>query len=71
MVLAGNASWIFRFTPYLVFGVAVLAGGIVPKIIPLLKNFMKTFCHKGKMQHLLKKIPVFVVMDENSAMKGL
>ena len=28
--LAENASWIFRFTPYLVFGVSVLAGGIIP-----------------------------------------
>lgn len=30
IVLAENASWIFRFTPYLVFGVIVLAGGIIP-----------------------------------------
>lgn len=30
VVLAENASWIFRFTPYLVFGVAVLPGGIIP-----------------------------------------
>jgi formate hydrogenlyase subunit 4 len=30
LVLAENASWIFRFTPYLVFGTAVLAGGIIP-----------------------------------------
>jgi formate hydrogenlyase subunit 4 len=30
IVLAENASWIFRFTPYLVFGTAVLAGGIIP-----------------------------------------
>ncbi|HTZ18609.1 MAG TPA: NADH-quinone oxidoreductase subunit H [Dissulfurispiraceae bacterium] len=30
VVLAENASWIFRFTPYLVFGTAVLAGGIIP-----------------------------------------
>lgn len=30
VTLAENASWIFRFTPYLVFGTAVLAGGIVP-----------------------------------------
>lgn len=32
VVLAENASWIFRFTPYLVFGTAVLAGGIIPII---------------------------------------
>jgi formate hydrogenlyase subunit 4 len=30
VALAENASWIFRFTPYLVFGVAVLVGGIIP-----------------------------------------
>lgn len=30
IVLAENASWIFRFTPYVVFGSAVLAGGIIP-----------------------------------------
>lgn len=30
LMIAENASWIFRFTPYLVFGVAVLAGGIIP-----------------------------------------
>ncbi len=30
IVLAENASWIFRFTPYLVFGIAILAGGIIP-----------------------------------------
>lgn len=30
VLLAENASWVFRFTPYLVFGTAVLAGAIVP-----------------------------------------
>ncbi len=30
VVLAENASWIFRFTPYLVFGTALLTGGIIP-----------------------------------------
>ncbi len=30
VILAENASWIFRFTPYLVFATAVLAGCIVP-----------------------------------------
>jgi formate hydrogenlyase subunit 4 len=32
VTLAENASWIFRFMPYLVFGVSVMAGGIVPII---------------------------------------
>lgn len=30
IILAENASWIFRFTPYIVFGTAVLAAGIIP-----------------------------------------
>ena len=32
IVMAENASWLFRFTPYLVFGVTVMVGGIVPLI---------------------------------------
>jgi formate hydrogenlyase subunit 4 len=32
ILLAENASWIFRFTPYLVFGTAVLAGAIIPML---------------------------------------
>ncbi len=32
VTLAENASWIFRFTPYLIFGVSVMAGAIIPII---------------------------------------
>lgn len=32
VILAENASWIFRSTPYIVFGVTVLIGGIIPFI---------------------------------------
>jgi formate hydrogenlyase subunit 4 len=32
VILAENASWIFRATPYIVFGVTVLIGGIIPFI---------------------------------------
>lgn len=32
IVLAENASWIFRFTPYLVFGTAIIAGAVVPML---------------------------------------
>lgn len=32
VVLAENASWIFRFTPYLVFGTMLMAGAIIPFI---------------------------------------
>jgi len=32
VVLAENASWVFRVTPYIVFGVTVMAGGVIPLI---------------------------------------
>jgi formate hydrogenlyase subunit 4 len=32
IVLAENASWLFRFTPYLTFGVMIIAAGIIPLI---------------------------------------
>ncbi|MBI5886997.1 MAG: NADH-quinone oxidoreductase subunit H [Deltaproteobacteria bacterium] len=32
VVLAGNASWIFRSAPYVAFGATVLAGAIIPVI---------------------------------------
>ncbi|MBF0591397.1 MAG: NADH-quinone oxidoreductase subunit H [Nitrospirae bacterium] len=32
VVLAHNASWIFRFTPYLVFGTCVVVGSVIPII---------------------------------------
>jgi len=32
IVLAENASWIFRFTPYLIFGVTTVAAGIIPLV---------------------------------------
>lgn len=38
IILAENASWIFCFTPYLVFSVCILTGGIIPilfKDLPL------------------------------------
>jgi len=32
VVLAENASWVFRSTPYIVFGVTLMAGGVIPLI---------------------------------------
>lgn len=32
IVLAENASWIFRFTPYVVFGATLMAGAVIPII---------------------------------------
>jgi formate hydrogenlyase subunit 4 len=32
VVLAENASWVFRSTPFIVFGVTMMAGGVIPLI---------------------------------------
>ncbi len=32
VILAENSSWIFRFTPYVLFGTTVLAGAIIPML---------------------------------------
>ncbi len=41
VLLAENASWVFRFTPYLIFSTALLAAGIIPILsvdLPLAKT---------------------------------
>jgi glucokinase len=51
-----------------------IGGGIVRRHAELLKNsdnFIAAFCNKGRMSHLLKDIPVHIVMDQNLAVRGL
>jgi glucokinase len=49
-----------------------LGGGIAPKILPKLKEdcFLKSFQAKGRMQPLLEKIPVRVVLNDQAALLG-
>jgi glucokinase len=49
-----------------------IGGGIAPKILPILKSgaFMKRFCAKGRMASFLLQIPVFVILNENTALLG-
>ena len=49
-----------------------LGGGIVPKIIPELKKgeFMKAFVNKGRLTSLLSSVPVHVILEEDTALKG-
>ncbi len=49
-----------------------LGGLIVPQIIMAMEDgrFMERFVHKGKMETLLSKIPVKVIMDDKIALKG-
>jgi glucokinase len=64
---AGNLA--LKILPY---GGLYLAGGIAPKILPLLQQgaFMKSFSSKGRMRPLLEKIPVHVILDPKVGLMG-
>ena len=49
-----------------------IAGGIAPKILPLLQagSFMQAFCDKGRMSSRMAKIPVHVVMNSRVGLMG-
>ncbi|MGR9108885.1 MAG: glucokinase, partial [Gammaproteobacteria bacterium] len=49
-----------------------LGGGIAPKILPLFpqSGFLKAFLGKGRMQDLLREMPVKVVLNERTALLG-
>ena len=49
-----------------------LAGGIAPKILPLLKHpeFMDGFHNKGRFAEWTRNVPVGVVLDEDVGLKG-
>ncbi|MGA9211799.1 glucokinase [Kaistella sp.] len=49
-----------------------IGGGIVPKIINFIdkKEFYKTFINLGRMEHLLKTIPVKIVLNDQTALIG-
>jgi glucokinase len=49
-----------------------LGGGIAPKILTTMRNgsFMKAFTDKGRMQHLLERMPVRVILESRAALLG-
>ena len=53
-------------------GGVYLAGGITPKILPKLKTklFLDEFTQRGKLTHLMKKIPVFAIKNEEVGLLG-
>ncbi|NGX31863.1 MAG: Glucokinase [Chlamydiae bacterium] len=64
---AGNMALSFFAT-----GGVYIVGGIAPKIVDALKQevFMEGFLQKGRMEELLAKIPVVIVLNENAALLG-
>jgi glucokinase len=49
-----------------------LAGGIAPKILPKLQQggFMQGFLDKGRLQSLVERVPVYVVLNEQAPLLG-
>jgi len=65
--IAGNLA--LSCLPY---GGVFIAGGIAPKILSALQNgeFMEAFCNKPPMSHLLKQMPVAVILTEKVGLFG-
>jgi glucokinase len=53
-------------------GGVYLGGGIPPKILPKLKDgtFMASFVNKGRFAEMLARIPVYVILNEKTALFG-
>ncbi|MGL5035351.1 MAG: glucokinase [Microcystaceae cyanobacterium] len=66
-VEAGNLA--LKLLPY---GGLYIAGGIAPKILPLLKDgrFLEAFQAKGRMRTLMLKIPLYIVLNPQVGLRG-
>jgi glucokinase len=54
------------------YGGLYIAGGIAPKILPLLKDgrFLTTFLDKGRMGNLLSEIPIYIILNTQVGLLG-
>ncbi len=57
---------------YLALGGVYIGGGIAPKILPALQKggLIRAFLEKGRLRPTLEKIPVYVCLNENTALIG-
>ena len=57
---------------FLATGGIFLGGGIAPKILPFLQktSFLESFCDKGRLQAVLEKIPIKVILNHETALRG-
>jgi glucokinase len=64
---AGNLA--LKLLPY---GGLYIAGGIAPKILPLMQNgsFLLNFTQKGRMGSLLEEIPVHIILNQQVGLIG-
>ncbi|MCC5643515.1 glucokinase [Nostoc sp. CHAB 5824] len=64
---AGNLA--LKLLPY---GGLYIAGGIAPKILPLIQNsgFLLNFTQKGRMRRLLEEMPVYIILNPQVGLIG-
>ena len=57
---------------FMALGGIYLGGGIPPKILPKLKEacFLEAMTSKGRMSSVVKKMPVYVILDDKTALRG-
>lgn len=67
----GSETGNFALRMLAIAGVYV-AGGIAVKILPKMKDgtFWRAFCHKSKLQYLLERIPLSIVLNEKAPLIG-
>ena len=53
-------------------GGVYLGGGILPRILPALKQeiFLQTFLNKGRLSDFLMNVPVYVILNPKIALIG-
>ena len=56
----------------LALGGVYIGGGIAPKMLPKMKSsiFLDAFSHKGRMGPLLQATPVYVILNDKTALQG-
>lgn len=49
-----------------------IAGGIPPRILPFLQGgaLLKAFCNKGRLSYVMREIPLYVVLNPETALMG-
>ncbi|HEY9737888.1 MAG TPA: glucokinase [Trichocoleus sp.] len=64
---AGNMA--LKLLPY---GGLYVAGGIAAKNLPLMRSgaFLQAFAHKGRVSHLLEKVPVHIILNPQVGLIG-
>jgi len=56
----------------LAMGGVYIGGGIAPKMLPKMQSdiFLNAFCEKGRLSPLLKSTPVYVILNDKTALQG-